>query len=109
MSDYPMKISVKDYAKMRDQKTPHVFLDVRENDEVVWGSLPRAVHMPMGQVSARKFELPDNIPIIVGCRIGGRSAIVVQQLRAFGFNCVANLQGGLLAWKREIDPGLQIR
>jgi sulfur-carrier protein adenylyltransferase/sulfurtransferase len=49
---------------------------------------------------------PDD-PIVVYCRSGGRSARIVQFLRASGFSNVLNLKGGVLGWRAEVDPSLR--
>ena len=40
------------------------------------------------------------------CRSGGRSMQVANFLAQNGFTQVYNLQGGITAWSREIDPGV---
>ncbi|MFS8638230.1 MAG: rhodanese-like domain-containing protein [Gemmatimonadota bacterium] len=40
------------------------------------------------------------------CKTGGRSAIVLRQLREAGYTRLWNLKGGILAWADEIDPSL---
>lgn len=84
---------------------PPVVLDVREQWELEIAQLPVALHIPMGEVSARIAELPRDREIVVLCRSGGRSAQVAAFLDQAG--CRAqNLAGGILAWAREIDPTL---
>jgi rhodanese-related sulfurtransferase len=38
------------------------------------------------------------------CRSGGRSMQVAHFLAAEGFDDVANLEGGILQWSRDLDP-----
>jgi DMSO/TMAO reductase YedYZ molybdopterin-dependent catalytic subunit/rhodanese-related sulfurtransferase/glyoxylase-like metal-dependent hydrolase (beta-lactamase superfamily II) len=75
-----------------------VVLDVREPDEWTEGYVPNAVLIPMGEVLARRDELPEDAPIIVVCRSGGRSAAITESLRANGYEAV-NLTGGMCAWR----------
>ncbi|SEK73346.1 rhodanese-like domain-containing protein [Streptacidiphilus jiangxiensis] len=75
-----------------------VLLDVREQDEWDAGHAESAVHVPMSQFVARIGELPDAEPLYVVCRVGGRSAQVVQYLVAQGRSAV-NVDGGMLAWE----------
>ena len=87
------------------QKQPApLLLDVREEDEVRLCALPGSLHIPMNLIPLRHNELPDNIPIIVYCHHGIRSLNVARYLAHVGFENVANLQGGIDAWARQIDP-----
>jgi len=77
-------------------------LDVREQDEWEAGHVDGALHIPMGQVTARLGELPDE-RLYVMCRVGGRSAQVVQYLVAQGREAV-NIDGGMYAWEAAGRP-----
>ncbi|MFE2107464.1 rhodanese-like domain-containing protein [Kitasatospora sp. NPDC059463] len=71
-------------------------LDVREQDEWDAGHVDGALHIPIGEVVARIGELPD-ATLYVLCRVGGRSAQVVQYLVQNGRDAV-NVDGGMYAW-----------
>lgn len=77
-------------------------LDVREQDEWDAGHVEGALHIPIGQVVARLDELPDG-RLYVLCRVGGRSAQVVQYLVAQGRDAV-NVDGGMFAWEAAGRP-----
>lgn len=79
-------------------------LDVREDNEWEAGHAPTAVHIPMADVPARLDELPDDKPIVVACRGGGRSSRVVAWLQAQGINDAVNLDGGMNAWSSAGRP-----
>ena len=83
-----------------------LLLDVREEDEVRLCALPGSLHIPMNLIPLRHNELPDDVPIIVYCHHGIRSLNVARYLAHVGFENVANLQGGIDAWARQIDPSL---
>ena len=77
-------------------------LDVREQDEWDAGHVEGALHIPMGQLLSRLDELPDE-RLYVLCRVGGRSAQVVQYLVAQGRDAV-NVDGGMYAWEAAGRP-----
>jgi DMSO/TMAO reductase YedYZ molybdopterin-dependent catalytic subunit/rhodanese-related sulfurtransferase/glyoxylase-like metal-dependent hydrolase (beta-lactamase superfamily II) len=77
--------------------TGAVLLDVREPDEWTEGHAPGALLIPMGDVQARRCELPRDRRIVAVCRSGGRSAAISDALRAHGYDAV-NLTGGMCAW-----------
>ncbi|WP_063752509.1 rhodanese-like domain-containing protein [Streptomyces sp. NRRL S-350] len=77
-------------------------LDVREQDEWDAGHVDGALHIPLGQVIARLGELPDD-KLYVLCRVGGRSAQVVQYLVQQGRDAV-NVDGGMYAWQSAGRP-----
>ena len=88
---------------LKKQPAP-LLLDVREEDEVSLCALAGSLHIPMNLIPLRHNELPDDIPIIVYCHHGIRSLNVARYLAHVGFEHVANLQGGIDAWARQIDP-----
>jgi rhodanese-related sulfurtransferase len=77
-------------------------LDVREQDEWDAGHVESALHIPIGEVVARTGELPEG-RLYVLCRVGGRSAQVVQYLAAQGHD-VVNVDGGMYAWEAAGRP-----
>ena len=60
--------------------------------------------MPMRQVPADYGKLDRERDIVVICHHGVRSYQVARFLEHYGFDRVHNLQGGVDAWAREVDP-----
>jgi len=87
-------------------REPPVLLDVREAWEhervIIDGSVP----LPMSQIVARLSELEPNRDCVTICHHGMRSMQVAMFLERSGFPRVYNLQGGIDAWAREVDPRL---
>jgi rhodanese-related sulfurtransferase len=75
-------------------------LDVRESDEWAAGHAPNAQHLPMSELTGRINELPDDDPLYVVCRSGGRSARVVAYLAGQGHPAV-NVEGGMQSWAAQ--------
>ena len=80
-----------------------VVLDVREAAELTEGRIADSAHIPLGQLSARAFELDRARPVITVCRSGGRSSQAAQFLAGQGYD-VANLDGGMTQWIAEGRP-----
>ena len=76
-----------------------LLIDVRTAQEWSDGHIDGAMNIPLSQLSERLAELPTDRPLIVYCASGYRSAIAASLLRRAGRAGVANLVGGLAAWK----------
>jgi monothiol glutaredoxin len=50
--------------------------------------------------------LPKDTAIAFLCHSGGRSAGAAEHFRSLGFRRVYNVDGGIDAWAREVDPGV---
>jgi rhodanese-related sulfurtransferase len=72
-------------------------LDVREDDEWVAGHAPEAVHVRLGELSARATEIPRDREVYVICRSGARSAYAAQALAGAGWSTI-NVADGMTGW-----------
>lgn len=82
-----------------------LLLDVREPWEHQEQRIPGSVLIPMSQVPARLAEIPADRDVYVYCKVGGRSARVVEYLRSKGMERTANIAGGIDAW---VEAGLPV-
>lgn len=84
-------------------------LDVREDKEFAAGHIPKAKHIPLGQLAGRLKEIDPfkSKPVLVTCRTGQRSARACGMLKKAGFETVYNQAGGILAWERANLPVTQ--
>lgn len=98
-------MTVDELKAWRDSGQQHFLLDVREPSEHAICEITGSKLIPMGQVGERLDEIPKDQPVIVHCKMGGRSAQITAQLRARGYDA-RNLTGGILAWISQIDPSL---
>lgn len=78
-----------------------IILDVRENDEVANCRIPKSVHIPLAEVSARVKELDPEKEIVIYCAAGVRSARASKILDGAGFKKVRNLKGGIRNWMKS--------
>jgi rhodanese-related sulfurtransferase len=101
------EITVQELKARREAGSGPLVIDVREKWELELASLPDVRHIPMGEIPARLAELDPHQEIVVLCRSGGRSMQVAQFLARNGFENVANLTGGILAWSRDVDPSVR--
>jgi len=85
---------------------PPVLIDVREPYEYEIANLNGAL-IPKATVEDHLDAIPAEGRVVVHCRSGVRSADVINLLESkYGFGNLYNLEGGILAWAREIDPGM---
>lgn len=87
---------INDFASVLD--ADGILVDVRNPDELVTGSLPGALNVPLGELAARISEFDQQQQVVLFCRSGGRSGQAAQFLITNGFSRVVNLAGGMLAW-----------
>ncbi|MFO1380480.1 MAG: rhodanese-like domain-containing protein [Chitinivorax sp.] len=83
-----------------------VLLDVREDVEFGICHLPGSQHIPMQEITQRTNEIDDEAPTVVICHHGLRSMQVALYLEQLGFTDLYNLQGGIDAWARQIEPSM---
>ena len=74
-------------------------IDVRGRAEWETGRLPGAPNVPLGYLGDRLAEVPAAGTVVLQCESGSRSAIAASLLQAHGRRDVANLVGGIAAWR----------
>ncbi|MGH1427160.1 MAG: molybdopterin-synthase adenylyltransferase MoeB [Arenicella sp.] len=101
-------ISVNELKLLRDQGTDLTLIDVRESSERNIASIDGAIHIPKGQILSGQIpsSLSKDKPIVVHCKMGGRSRDALLKMQEQGFTNIKNLDGGILAWINEIEPSL---
>lgn len=78
----------------------YALLDVRERGEYALGHIPGACPLPRGlvEVLARTLIPWDDVPIVLYCTEGRRSALAAETVRRMGFRDVHVVTGGIQAW-----------
>ena len=101
-------IDVQTLLKWREEKVEHQLIDVREPWEVEVGNI-KGFHVPMSELLDSIEQIRMDIPVIIHCRSGSRSAAVVHHLTIqLGYENIYNLQGGIEAWSQEIDSNIEV-
>ncbi len=104
----PAAIDVEQAAHLlQDRPEDVVLLDVREPYEREICAIEGSLHLPMGKVPDSRDQLPRDRTLLIYCHHGGRSGQVTHFLRTKGFSRVANVEGGIDAWARLIEPGMR--
>jgi rhodanese-related sulfurtransferase len=78
-------------------------IDVREPYEREAGHIAGTRHIELTKLSAEAASLDRERPVVFYCRVGARSTMAAQALRASGFDAFS-MQGGLLRWAQEDRP-----
>lgn len=91
-------------------------VDVREPGEFAQGRIPGAVNIPRGVL---EFEVDGHpavncakdpalshreLPVILSCRSGARSALAAAALKDLGFAEPVSLAGGFMGWANAGQP-----
>ncbi len=99
-------VNVQTLRDWLSEPEPPVLIDVREPYEYDIANLG-ALLIPKATVEEHLDKFPSGGRVVVHCRSGVRSADVINLLEArYGFQNLYNLEGGILAWAREIDPDM---
>jgi len=85
-------------------------IDVREPGEHEIVRIPGSRLIPvaliLGGGAVSQVRLDQNI--VLYCKAGIRSAEALSELRRQGYSRIQHVQGGVLAWAKEIDPSLPL-
>jgi adenylyltransferase/sulfurtransferase len=100
------EISVFQLREMQTSGQQFQLIDVREPYEFELANLGGWL-IPLKEVEARQAEIRRDIPVIVHCRSGKRSAQAIAKLQSIeSWPNLLNLHGGILAWADAFDPSM---
>ena len=100
---------VEELKTMLDNNEDFILLDVRTENEVLVSKISdKSIHIPMKDIPNRLGELDSNKEIIVYCKSGKRSAKVCEYLEQNNYTNVKDLNGGILAWAKQIDSSILV-
>ena len=83
-----------------------LLVDVREESEFVALRVPGAILLPISRFTQGMAALPTDRPLLMLCKVGGRSASATEYLLRSGYPDVANVAGGIVAWHAAGLPTL---
>jgi len=96
--------------QVRDMQTRNervVYLDVREPNEWNLGRLPKATHLPRGNLETKVEGIIDRKQkVVIYCARGNRSALAALTMKQMGYENVASMARGFQGWadiNGEID------
>jgi molybdopterin/thiamine biosynthesis adenylyltransferase/rhodanese-related sulfurtransferase len=100
------EISVEELAAWQKAGRTFQLIDVREPYEYEIAQIGGEL-IPLAQVEASADRLRRDVPVVVHCRSGVRSARAIRSLQALGgFDNLHNLAGGILAYAEKVDSSL---
>lgn len=93
-------VTIPELQQRLESDAAPILVDVRSPMEYQYeGHIAGARLLPLQVLQRRLSELPTDQPIVCVCRSGNRSQVACEILAAAGFDNVANLGGGMIAWQ----------
>jgi len=91
--------------KLKEAKEP-ILIDVRTAGEYAQGHLPKAQLFDIysNDFKSNVSKLDKSKPVFVYCKAGSRSGSAVNILSDLGFREIYDLNGGIMAWRKENKP-----
>lgn len=101
------QIDIDGYKKMVAAGETHVLVDTREDNEWDKGHVQGAVHLSRGIIERDiGTQYPNKeIPLVLYCGGGFRSALVADNLQKMGYTKAISLDGG---WRALKESGLPL-
>jgi molybdopterin/thiamine biosynthesis adenylyltransferase/rhodanese-related sulfurtransferase len=97
-------VSVQELKRKMDARERLTLVDVRESWEYDIAQITGSRLIPLGELEERLSELPREGILVIQCHSGVRSEQGARRLQQAGFANVYNLEGGIEAWSRDVDP-----
>ncbi len=106
MSSEIKSITVNELGEKLKNKEDIQLIDVREKHEYEIAQIGGEL-MPLSEITQHIGKIREEGMVVVHCRSGARSADVIRYLQQnMDYDNLYNLEGGILAWSREIDPSI---
>lgn len=100
------ELTVEELKRKIDNKEDFQLIDVREEFEYEICNLNGEL-IPMATIFDSIDRISRDKPVVIHCKSGGRSGVVVTELeKRHGLSNLYNLKGGILAYAKQIDNSL---
>ena len=103
-------ITAQDLKDMIERGDDVYLVDVREPAEFEIVKIPGSTLIPKHEILSGDAlaRLPQEMQTVLYCKTGIRSAEALAALKAAGFSNAVHVQGGVVAWVKQVDPSLPI-
>jgi molybdopterin/thiamine biosynthesis adenylyltransferase/rhodanese-related sulfurtransferase len=103
-------ITAQDLKDMLDRGDSINLVDVREPAEYEIVKIPGSTLIPKHEILSGEAlsRLPQDRKNVLYCKTGIRSAEALAALKSAGFKDAVHVQGGVVAWVKQVDPSLPI-
>jgi glyoxylase-like metal-dependent hydrolase (beta-lactamase superfamily II)/rhodanese-related sulfurtransferase len=98
------RITAKALAEQLGSSDSPTVIDVRTEKEHEAGHIDGSVNVPLNRLREQLDDVPAEVPVVVHCEGGYRSAIAASLLSAAGRENVTDLVGGYKAWAASQQP-----
>lgn len=94
------RVSKDEFKKFLSEHKKVQLIDVRTPGEFAEGTIEGAKNIDFYDATFKDqiSKLDKNVPTLIFCRSGGRSAKALEMFKAAGFSTVLELEGGYLNW-----------
>ncbi len=97
------EVTPAELKKMLDSDEKFKLIDVREETEFAELSITGCDLIPMNSIPENIGSVPRDIKVVIYCRSGNRSGVVINYLeKQHGYENLHNLKGGIMAYDKEI-------
>ncbi len=102
------EITVQELKDRLGKQNKMQLIDVREPEEFSLCNLGGEL-IPLGELPKQANRIRRDIPVVVICHHGFRSAQAINYLtQRLGYDNLLNLKGGIHAWATQVDPTMTV-
>ncbi|HEU0192515.1 MAG TPA: adenylyltransferase/sulfurtransferase MoeZ [Mycobacterium sp.] len=101
-------ITPRELREMLDSGTKLALIDVREPTEWAINHIEGAELIPQSSINSGEglARVPQDRKPVLYCKTGVRSAETLATLKKAGFSDAVHLQGGIVAWAKQMQPDM---